>query len=134
MGARTAEHHRGVQTRDEAAGDQGAEERDPEDAADLPGRVEDGGRGATAPHGHQELSAFGVDPDRLPRRRTGVRYCVDGAEQRHHLAGALGAALTARMFALEWLRHGRYRRVVHLTDGGREGLATTFGVDVDQVF
>ncbi|MFI0216234.1 ArsR/SmtB family transcription factor [Streptomyces lydicus] len=89
---------------------------------------------AVTPHGHQELSAFGVDPARLPRRRTGVRYCVDWAEQRHHLAGALGAALTARMFALGWLRHGRYRRVVHLTDGGREGLATTFGVDVDQIF
>ncbi|MDT0454677.1 helix-turn-helix domain-containing protein [Streptomyces sp. DSM 41527] len=85
------------------------------------------------PHGRQELTAFGVETDRLPRRRAAVRYCVDWAEQRHHLAGALGAALTARLFALEWLRHGRYRRVVHLTDAGRDGLATTFGVPVDRV-
>ncbi|WP_406222137.1 ArsR/SmtB family transcription factor [Streptomyces decoyicus] len=85
------------------------------------------------PHGRQELAAFGVDTDRLPRRRASVRYCVDWAEQRHHLAGALGAALTARLFDLEWLRHGKYRRVVHLTDAGREGLATTFGVRDDQV-
>ncbi|MGW7248489.1 ArsR/SmtB family transcription factor [Streptomyces decoyicus] len=85
------------------------------------------------PHGRQELAAFGVGTDRLPRRRASVRYCVDWAEQRHHLAGALGAALTARLFGLEWLRHGKYRRVVHLTDAGREGLATTFGVRDDQV-
>lgn len=85
------------------------------------------------PHGGRELTAFGVETDRLPRRRASVRYCVDWAEQRHHLAGALGAALTARLFALEWLRHGKYRRVVHLTDAGREGLATTFGVPVDRV-
>ncbi|KOG47956.1 ArsR/SmtB family transcription factor [Streptomyces decoyicus] len=84
-------------------------------------------------HGRQELAAFGVETDRLPRRRASVRYCVDWAEQRHHLAGALGAALTARLFDLEWLRHGKYRRVVHLTDAGREGLATTFGVRGDQV-
>ncbi|MFD0164377.1 ArsR/SmtB family transcription factor [Streptomyces decoyicus] len=83
-------------------------------------------------HGRQELAAFGVETDRLPRRRASVRYCVDWAEQRHHLAGALGAALTARLFDLEWLRHGKYRRVVHLTDAGREGLATTFGVRGDQ--
>ncbi|WP_030982437.1 ArsR/SmtB family transcription factor [Streptomyces sp. NRRL S-1813] len=85
------------------------------------------------PHGRQELAAFGIETDRLPRRRASVRYCVDWAEQRHHLAGALGAALTARLFDLEWLRHGKYRRVVHLTDAGREGLATAFGVRGDQV-
>ncbi|MEU5211635.1 helix-turn-helix domain-containing protein [Streptomyces sp. NPDC020742] len=86
------------------------------------------------PDGRRQLSAFGVDPDRLPRRRASIRYCVDWAERRHHLAGGLGAVLTARMFALEWLRHGRYRRVVRLTDAGREGLATTFGVRADQLF
>ncbi|WP_129297940.1 ArsR/SmtB family transcription factor [Streptomyces lydicus] len=85
------------------------------------------------PHGRRELTAFGVETDRLPRRRAAVRYCVDWAEQRHHLAGALGAALTARLFALEWLRHGAYRRVVRLTDAGRDGLATTFGVPADRI-
>ncbi|WP_043268547.1 hypothetical protein [Streptomyces sp. CT34] len=58
---------------------------------------------------------------------------MDWAEQRHHLAGALGAAVTARMFALDWLRHGTYRRVVRLTDAGRDGLVTTFGVPPDRL-
>lgn len=85
------------------------------------------------PHGRRELTAFGVDTDRLPRRRPSVRYCVDWGEQRHHLAGALGAALTTRMFALDWLRHGTYRRVVRLTEAGREGLTATFGVPADRL-
>ncbi|MEW1748723.1 hypothetical protein [Streptomyces angustmyceticus] len=83
-------------------------------------------------YGRRELAASGVDTDRLPRRRAVVRYCVDWGEQRHHSAGALGAALTARLFALEWLRHGKYRRVVHLTEAGRDGLARTFGVPADR--
>ncbi|MFF7232984.1 DNA-binding transcriptional ArsR family regulator [Streptomyces sp. 2333.5] len=85
------------------------------------------------PHGRAELTAFGIDTERLPRRRASVRYCVDWAERRHHLAGPLGAALTTRMFALEWLRQGKYRRVVHLTEAGREGLTATFGVPADQL-
>ncbi|MFH8749695.1 ArsR/SmtB family transcription factor [Streptomyces rimosus] len=82
--------------------------------------------------GRQELGGFGVDLDRLPRRRASVRYCIDWSEQRPHLAGALGTALAARMFALNWLRRGKYRRVLHLTDIGREGLESTFGVPVAQ--
>ncbi|MFG2140001.1 hypothetical protein [Streptomyces sp. NPDC048650] len=84
-------------------------------------------------HGHREPTAFGVDTERLPHRRATVRYCVDWGERRHHLAGALGAAVTTRMFACAWLRRGRYRRVVHLTDAGREGLKATFGVPADDL-
>jgi hypothetical protein len=83
--------------------------------------------------GREELSALGVDMDRLPRRRSAIRYCVDWGEQRHHLAGALGAALTGRMFALDWLRRGKYRRAVRLTDAGRDGLARTFGIPAGQL-
>ena len=57
-----------------------------------------------------------------------IRYCVDWSEQRHHLAGALGAALTRRMFDLGWIRRIDQRRAVVLTDTGRQGLTDTFGV------
>jgi DNA-binding transcriptional ArsR family regulator len=83
--------------------------------------------------GREDLSALGVEMDRLPRRRSAIRYCVDWGEQRHHLAGALGAALTGRMFALDWLRHGKHRRAVRLTDAGRDGLARTFGIPAGQL-
>ncbi|MET7800322.1 hypothetical protein [Streptomyces decoyicus] len=133
-----------MQARHEAGGDQRAEwEILAAERTGSGGGATDAGAGGTGAgsldvayvlttHGRQELVAFGVDTERLPRRRASVRYCVDWAEQRHHLAGALGAALTARLFDLEWLRHRKYRRVVHLTDAGREGLATTFGVRGDQ--
>src|SRR6266487_2962459 len=44
------------------------------------------------------LEEFGVDLDALPPRRPAVRYCIDWSEQRPHLAGAVGAALTNRLF------------------------------------
>ncbi|MEW2578619.1 hypothetical protein [Streptomyces syringium] len=45
-------------------------------------------------------------------------------------AGALGAAITTRLFGLGWLRYGVSPRVVHLTDAGADGLRRTFGVAV----
>ncbi len=81
--------------------------------------------------GRRILTEFGVDPDQLPRRRPAIRYCVDWSEQRHHLSGALGAALTGRLFALGWIRRGDARRVVRITDEGRTGMARTFGVPQD---
>ena len=81
--------------------------------------------------GGAELAAFGVELDRSSSRRPAVRYCVDWSEQRHHLSGALGAALTTRLFQLRWLRYGVSPRVVHLTEAGSDGLAETFGLHLD---
>lgn len=78
--------------------------------------------------GRAELAAFGVDVSSVAGRRPSVRYCLDWAERRPHLAGQLGGALTSRLFELDWLRRGRARRVVHLTDAGHTGLRDTFGV------
>lgn len=74
-------------------------------------------------HGREELGAFGVD---IPEGS--VRYCVDWGEGRHHLAGALGSAVADRLFEVGWLRRGRARRVVHLTEAGRHGVVETFAV------
>ena len=83
-------------------------------------------------HGIEELSAFGIEFDALPRRRALIRYCVDWSEQRHHLAGALGAAIAERMFELEWCRRIPRSRALQLTDAGRTGLQDTFGVELDR--
>jgi DNA-binding transcriptional ArsR family regulator len=82
--------------------------------------------------GHHELSAFGVDFDQLATRsRPLIRYCVDWSEQRHHLAGSLGAALAARMLELGWVSRARRGRAVLVTPAGSRGLARTFGLQVD---
>jgi hypothetical protein len=53
---------------------------------------------------------------------------VDWSEQAHHLSGALGAALAARLFELGWVARLPRTRAVRLTDDGRAGLAEQFGV------
>ena len=78
--------------------------------------------------GRAKLAELGVDTDRLPPRRPAIRYCVDWSEHQHHLAGGLGAVLTARLFVLDWVRWGLSPRVVHLTDTGTRGLKRTLGV------
>jgi DNA-binding transcriptional ArsR family regulator len=81
--------------------------------------------------GHAELTAWGVDVDAVARRRRPlVRYCVDWSEQRHHLAGGLGAAIAARMLELRWVRRAERSRAVHLTHDGRAGLAASFAIDL----
>lgn len=72
---------------------------------------------------------------RIPstRRRT-VGYCVDWTEQRHHLGGAVGAALLTRFDDLGWLcRPGRHPRAVGITDAGRSAFAGVFGIDTDML-
>lgn len=82
------------------------------------------------PAGVRELKAFGIDFDSLPPRRPLIRYCVDWSEQRHHLAGSLGAAITARMLELGWVRRAQRSRALHVSDDGYEGLRERFGVEL----
>jgi len=105
----------------------GADSPGPSGRADAPDPSEPA-RYLVTPCGRTELAAFGVDVSSVAGRRPSVRYCLDWAERRPHLAGQLGGALTSRLFELDWLRRGRARRVVHLTDAGRTGLRDTFGV------
>jgi DNA-binding transcriptional ArsR family regulator len=74
------------------------------------------------------MDDFGIDVGALSAgRRPLVRYCLDWSEQRHHLAGALGAAVAARLLDRGWLRRANAGRAALLTDDGRVGLAQTFG-------
>jgi DNA-binding transcriptional ArsR family regulator len=78
--------------------------------------------------GAARMEDFGIDVAAVSSgRRPLVRYCMDWSEQRHHLAGALGAGLATRLLDLDWLRRARSGRAAVLTDAGREGLARTFG-------
>jgi DNA-binding transcriptional ArsR family regulator len=81
--------------------------------------------------GVAELEDFGIDFVALrSRQRPLIRYCVDWSEQRHHLAGSLGAALASRMFALGWVSRARRGRAVRLSAEGVTGLRDRFGLDV----
>jgi DNA-binding transcriptional ArsR family regulator len=77
------------------------------------------------------LCRYDVDPEALAvGRRPLTRVCLDWSERRPHLGGALGAALTARFFALGWIVQVRDSRAVLLTPPGRRALTLELGLDV----
>jgi DNA-binding transcriptional ArsR family regulator len=80
--------------------------------------------------GIDELTAFGIDLEELPKKRRLIRYCIDWSEQRHHLAGALGAAVAERTLELGWVRRADATRALHVTDEGFKGLEESFGVSL----
>lgn len=74
------------------------------------------------------FNQMGINTDAvLAQRRALCRPCLDWSERRHHLAGALGAALLARIFELDWARKAKNSRVVSFTPAGDKALWTMFG-------
>jgi DNA-binding transcriptional ArsR family regulator len=81
------------------------------------------------PAGRERLSGLGVAlPAPDAAGAIAVRYCVDWTEQAHHLSGAVGRALTARLLELGWLTRLPRTRAVRLAPPGEAGLAEAFGV------
>ena len=73
------------------------------------------------------FSDFGVDVAGMrAQRRSLCRPCLDWGERRHHLGGALGAALLQRFFALRWGRPQEDSRVVNFTPAGESALRRLF--------
>ena len=70
---------------------------------------------------------IGLDTQALTRgRRTLCRACLDWSARRHHLAGALGAALLNRCFEQGWARRAKGSRVVSFTPAGERSLREQF--------
>ena len=81
------------------------------------------------PAAESVFGRLGVDLDAVRAgRRPVLRFCVDWSEQRHHLAGALGAALLAQLEATKWVRRLPSGRALELTAFGRDGLDDLLGV------
>ncbi len=81
--------------------------------------------------GVDKLDELGVDCSAAGKRPL-VRYCVDWSEQRHHLAGALGARLAARLEDLGWICRLPGTRAVRVTDAGADGLRQSLELDVGE--
>ena len=70
---------------------------------------------------------FGIDLQALAKlRRPLCRRCLDWSVRRHHLAGGLGAAMLARIFALGWARRARNSRVIIFTSAGEAAVQRRF--------
>jgi DNA-binding transcriptional ArsR family regulator len=76
---------------------------------------------------------LGIDVGQLRRharstRRAFARACLDWSERRPHVAGALGAALCARLLELAWFERLPATRSLRVTPEGRRALRQKFGV------
>jgi DNA-binding transcriptional ArsR family regulator len=70
---------------------------------------------------------FGIDiGSTLRQRRAHCRACMDWSERRHHLAGALGAALLGRIGELGWARRDAHSRVIRFTAQGERRFRALF--------
>jgi DNA-binding transcriptional ArsR family regulator len=84
------------------------------------------------PRGADRFARLGIEIDELARgRRPLTRACLDWTERRHHLAGALGAALATSFLERGWIERRPGTRAVRLTDRGRRGIARELTVRVD---
>jgi DNA-binding transcriptional ArsR family regulator len=96
--------------------------------------VEDDANFRLTPHGEAQLTSFGIDVEEARRkRRYFARTCLDWSERQPHLAGALGAALADRLFALGWIEREPEGRALHITAAGVTGLRKGFGLDLQAV-
>jgi len=75
------------------------------------------------------LEKIGLDvADIRSGRRSFCRACIDWSERRPHVAGAVGAAILARLTELGWVRRMTTGRALLLTATGERGLAELFGI------
>ncbi len=84
------------------------------------------------PTGAKWFNSFGIDLDSIQGgRRHFARQCLDSTERRNHVAGALGAAVTERLFRLGWIERIPDGRAIRVTDSGFRGLKEEFDVAFD---
>ncbi|GAA3597288.1 winged helix-turn-helix domain-containing protein [Kribbella ginsengisoli] len=78
---------------------------------------------ALGPAAADIFGALGIDLTDTTSTRRLLRCCVDWSEQKHHLAGRLGAAVTNSLLARAWLERRPYPRAVTLTPTGEQHLS-----------
>lgn len=81
------------------------------------------------PTGKHFLRTLNIDADSLRGSRRSFAYkCLDWTERRHHIGGAVGAALLSRFLEMKWLARMRDTRAVRLTHAGERGFEDVFGI------
>jgi DNA-binding transcriptional ArsR family regulator len=86
---------------------------------------------ALTEQGADWLAGWNVDESELRQgRRKFAPTCLDWSEHRHHLAGALGAAVMNRLFENGWFTRIPGNRALQLTKTGRQGFRQEFAIDI----
>jgi DNA-binding transcriptional ArsR family regulator len=78
------------------------------------------------------MDGFRIDVEGLSNeRRPLCRACLDWSMRRHHLGGALGAALLKRFLELRWISRVDESRALRFTPSGEIHFFKTFGGRTD---
>jgi DNA-binding transcriptional ArsR family regulator len=82
-------------------------------------------------NGERFFSDLGLNMDAArASRRNFARACMDWTERRHHVAGALGAALLDAFIEHEWVLRNPRDRSLEITRKGNDYLESTLGVRI----
>jgi DNA-binding transcriptional ArsR family regulator len=77
------------------------------------------------------FSELEIDVEELKKsRRVFAKPCLDWSERKHHLAGALGAALLDKMLSLDYIRRTKNSRAIIITSKGQLQLYDRFKISV----
>ena len=91
----------------------------------------DGNSFSVTKGGEKWFDALGIDLDELKKqKRYFAKPCLDWSERKHHLAGALGAALLNRMIAGGWVRRIADSRAITVTGKGEAAFLEHFKTDI----
>jgi DNA-binding transcriptional ArsR family regulator len=74
------------------------------------------------PAAAEVFGELGIDLSAGSSSRRLLRFCVDWSEQRHHLAGRLGASVANALFDRNWITRRPHQRAVDLTPAGHQAL------------
>lgn len=78
------------------------------------------------------MATLGLDLEMIARsRRPLCKGCLDWSVRRTHLAGALGAALLSRFYALGWASREAGTRLVGFSPRGLQAFREIFGVTTE---
>jgi DNA-binding transcriptional ArsR family regulator len=81
--------------------------------------------------GSKWFAEMKIDTDELKhQRRAFAKTCLDWSERRHHISGALGAALLDKMLTADWLRRTKNSRAIVITSKGQKTLYERFKLNV----
>ncbi|MCX2679569.1 metalloregulator ArsR/SmtB family transcription factor [Galbibacter sp. EGI 63066] len=77
--------------------------------------------------GNEWFKELGINTEKLKlKKRSFARKCLDWTERKHHLAGALGAALLETMLEKDWIRKKQNTREVLITPLGMKKINEKF--------
>lgn len=81
--------------------------------------------------GHTFFNNLGIDIDSLKTtQRPLARICTDWSEKMPHLAGSLGDAFLSQLLKRQYLTRTTVRRVLRVTDAGRDWAKKTLHIDL----